>query len=142
MTVGSGRQPAAGRLTRGRALELSERLVIYQCSCRRGDAAPAELPAPWSAGRTARAGGASSSWPEKSIPSVSSALLPAFVLSRIRSPEGGRRPLPSADRRRGTMRRAVLLIGLLSTLSGCTHVALQKDTVRTTSTLADLQHQQ
>jgi hypothetical protein len=40
------------------------------------------------------------------------------------------------------MRCAMLLIGLLSTLSGCTHVALQNDTVRTTNTLADLQYQQ
>jgi hypothetical protein len=40
------------------------------------------------------------------------------------------------------MRRGVLLLSLLSTLSGCTHLALQKDTVRTTSTLADLQFQQ
>jgi hypothetical protein len=40
------------------------------------------------------------------------------------------------------MRRAVLLLVLLSTLSGCTHMALQKDTVRTTNTLADLQFQQ
>jgi hypothetical protein len=40
------------------------------------------------------------------------------------------------------MRRAMLLIGLLSALSGCTHFALQKDTVRTTNTLADLQFQQ
>ncbi len=40
------------------------------------------------------------------------------------------------------MRRSVLLIALLSTLSGCTHIALQKDTLRTTSTLADLQFQQ
>jgi hypothetical protein len=34
------------------------------------------------------------------------------------------------------------LLGVLSTLSGCTHLALQKDTVRTTNTLADLQFQQ
>jgi hypothetical protein len=40
------------------------------------------------------------------------------------------------------MRRALLLLGLLSTLSGCTHLALQKDTVRTTNTLADLQFRQ
>ena len=40
------------------------------------------------------------------------------------------------------MRRALLLLGLLSTLSGCTHMALQKDTVRTTNTLTDLQFQQ
>ncbi len=40
------------------------------------------------------------------------------------------------------MRCAMLFIGLLSTLSGCTHVALQNDTVRTTNTLADLQYQQ
>jgi hypothetical protein len=40
------------------------------------------------------------------------------------------------------MRRAVLLIGLLSALSGCTHIALRNDTVRTTDTLADLQYQQ
>ena len=40
------------------------------------------------------------------------------------------------------MRHAMLVIGLLSTLSGCTHIALQKDTVRTTNTLADLQFQQ
>jgi hypothetical protein len=40
------------------------------------------------------------------------------------------------------MRSAMLLIGLLSAQSGCTHVALQNDTVRTTNTLADLQFQQ
>jgi hypothetical protein len=40
------------------------------------------------------------------------------------------------------VRRAALFIGLLSTLGGCTHIALQKDTVRTTNTLADLQYQQ
>jgi hypothetical protein len=40
------------------------------------------------------------------------------------------------------MRRAVLLIGLLSTVSGCTHVALRDDTVKTTNTLTDLQYQQ
>ena len=40
------------------------------------------------------------------------------------------------------MRRAVLFIGLLSSLSGCTHIALRNDTVRTTNTLADLQFQQ
>ena len=40
------------------------------------------------------------------------------------------------------MRRALLLLGLLSTLSGCTQMALQKDTVRTTNTLTDLQFQQ
>ena len=40
------------------------------------------------------------------------------------------------------MRRALLLLGLLSTLSGCTHMALQNDTVRTTNTLTDLQFQQ
>ena len=40
------------------------------------------------------------------------------------------------------MRRAVLLIGLLLTLSGCTHIALRNDTVRTTNTLTDLQFQQ
>jgi hypothetical protein len=40
------------------------------------------------------------------------------------------------------MRRALLLLGLLWTPSGCTHIALQKDTVRTTNTLADLQFQQ
>jgi hypothetical protein len=40
------------------------------------------------------------------------------------------------------MRRPVLLLGILWTLSGCTHLALQKDTVRTTNTLADLQFQQ
>jgi hypothetical protein len=40
------------------------------------------------------------------------------------------------------MRRAMLLIGLLSTLSGCTHIALRNDTVRTTNTLTDLQFQQ
>jgi hypothetical protein len=34
------------------------------------------------------------------------------------------------------------VIGLLVTTSGCTHLALQKDTVRTTNTLADLQFQQ
>src|SRR6266704_1502162 len=40
------------------------------------------------------------------------------------------------------MRRAVLFVGLLSALSGCTHIALRDDTVRTTNTLADLQFQQ
>ncbi len=40
------------------------------------------------------------------------------------------------------MRRAVLLLGLFSTLSGCTHIALRNDTVRTTNTLTDLQFQQ
>ncbi len=41
------------------------------------------------------------------------------------------------------MRRAVLLSVLISTLSGCaTHLALRHDTVRTTSTLTDLQYQQ
>jgi hypothetical protein len=40
------------------------------------------------------------------------------------------------------MRLVVLLLGLLSTLSGCTHLALQKDTVRTSDTLADLQFHQ
>lgn len=34
------------------------------------------------------------------------------------------------------MRRAMLLIGLLSTLSGCTHIALRNDTVKTTNTLS------
>lgn len=39
--------------------------------------------------------------------------------------------------------RPLLLLGLLATLSGCTtHLALQKDTVRTTNTLTDLQFQQ
>ncbi len=41
------------------------------------------------------------------------------------------------------MRRAMLLLGMLSTLSGCaTHSALRQDTVRTSNTLADLQYQQ
>jgi hypothetical protein len=40
------------------------------------------------------------------------------------------------------MRPAVLLLGLLSTLGGCTHIALRKDTVRTTDTLTELQFQQ
>src|SRR6266446_8483053 len=41
------------------------------------------------------------------------------------------------------MRRNLLVIGLLSTLSGCaTHLALRNDTVRTTNTLTDLQYQQ
>src|ERR1700730_8277279 len=40
------------------------------------------------------------------------------------------------------MRRAMLFIGLLATLSGCTHIALRNDTVRTTNTLADLEFQQ
>jgi hypothetical protein len=40
------------------------------------------------------------------------------------------------------MRRVMPLICLLSTLSGCTHIALQHDTVSTTNTLADLQYQQ
>jgi hypothetical protein len=43
---------------------------------------------------------------------------------------------------RAMMRRAVLFVGLLSSLSGCTQIALQKDTVRTTSTLAELQYRQ
>ena len=40
------------------------------------------------------------------------------------------------------MRHALLLLGLLSTLSGCTHIALRNNTGRTTNTLADLQFQQ
>jgi hypothetical protein len=40
------------------------------------------------------------------------------------------------------MRLAMLLLGLLSTLSGCTHLALQNHTVRTTDTLADMQFHQ
>jgi hypothetical protein len=40
------------------------------------------------------------------------------------------------------MCRGMLLIGLLWTLSGCTHIALRNDTVRTTNTLTDLQYQQ
>ncbi len=42
------------------------------------------------------------------------------------------------------MRRAVLLLAFLSTLSGCssTHLALRKDTVKTTNTLTELQYQQ
>lgn len=40
------------------------------------------------------------------------------------------------------MRRVVLLIGLLSAPSGCTHVALRDDTARTTSTLTELQFRQ
>jgi hypothetical protein len=40
------------------------------------------------------------------------------------------------------MRPAVLMIGLLFSLSGCTHIALRNDTVRTTNTLTDLQYQQ
>jgi hypothetical protein len=40
------------------------------------------------------------------------------------------------------MRRAVPIIVLLSTLTGCTHLALEKDTLKTTNTLADLQFQQ
>jgi hypothetical protein len=40
------------------------------------------------------------------------------------------------------MLRAVLFIGLLSLLSGCTHVTLRNDTVRTTNTLTDLYYQQ
>src|SRR5262249_40550004 len=70
-------------------------------------------------------------------------LLPSpFVSSRCRSRESGPRPLPAAHLRRAIMRRAVLLIGLLSLLSGCTHITLRNDTVRTTNTLADLQFQQ
>ena len=38
--------------------------------------------------------------------------------------------------------RAVLLIGLLSTVAGCTHTVLRNDTRRTTNTLADLEFQQ
>jgi hypothetical protein len=40
------------------------------------------------------------------------------------------------------MPRALLMFGLLSTLSGCTHIALRNDTVRTTNTLTDLEFQQ
>jgi hypothetical protein len=40
------------------------------------------------------------------------------------------------------MHRAVLVIGLLPTLSGCTHLVLQSDTVKSTNTLADLEFQQ
>jgi hypothetical protein len=40
------------------------------------------------------------------------------------------------------MRRAVLLVGLLPALGGCTHLTLRDDTVRTTNTLADLQYRQ
>jgi hypothetical protein len=40
------------------------------------------------------------------------------------------------------MSRAALMIGLLCTFTGCTHVALRDDTVRTSSTLTDLQFQQ
>ena len=40
------------------------------------------------------------------------------------------------------MPRAVLFLGLLGTLSGCTHVTLRNDTVRTTNTLTDLYYQQ
>jgi hypothetical protein len=41
------------------------------------------------------------------------------------------------------MRRAVLLIVMTCTLSGCaTHIALRDDTLRTTNTLTDLQYQQ
>jgi hypothetical protein len=40
------------------------------------------------------------------------------------------------------MRCASLLIGLLPVFSGCTHIALRNNTVRTTDTLADLQFQQ
>jgi hypothetical protein len=41
------------------------------------------------------------------------------------------------------MRRAILLIGLLPTLSGCaTHLALRDDTVRVSNTLTDLQYKQ
>jgi hypothetical protein len=40
------------------------------------------------------------------------------------------------------MRQALWLLGLLPALCGCTSVALQKDTLRTTNTLTDLQFQQ
>jgi hypothetical protein len=42
------------------------------------------------------------------------------------------------------MHRAVLLLGLLSTLSGChgTHLALRDDTVKATGTLTELEFQQ
>ena len=41
------------------------------------------------------------------------------------------------------MRRALVLIGVVSTLSGCaTHLALRDDTVRTSNTLTDLQYKQ
>jgi hypothetical protein len=41
------------------------------------------------------------------------------------------------------MRRALLLIGVVSTLSGCaTHLALRDDTVRASNTLTDLQYKQ
>src|SRR5205807_9819146 len=61
---------------------------------------------------------------------------------RIRNPQSQRHPFPSAVSRRLLMRRSLLWIGLLSTLSGCTHIALRNDTVRTTNTLTDLQFQQ
>jgi hypothetical protein len=38
--------------------------------------------------------------------------------------------------------RHLLIIGLLSMLSGCTHIALRNDTVRTTNTLTELEFQQ
>jgi hypothetical protein len=40
------------------------------------------------------------------------------------------------------MRRAMLLLGVLSTVSGCTHLALQKNTGRTTNTLTEIHFQQ
>jgi hypothetical protein len=40
------------------------------------------------------------------------------------------------------MRRALWWIGLLLPLCGCTHIALQKDTVKTTDTLTELQFKQ
>lgn len=40
------------------------------------------------------------------------------------------------------MLRAILMIAFLGAVTGCTHVALRDDTVRTTNTLTDLQFQQ
>src|SRR5438552_1540557 len=40
------------------------------------------------------------------------------------------------------MYRAFLFIGFLFTLTGCTHLTLQRDTVKTTNTLTDLHFQQ
>jgi hypothetical protein len=40
------------------------------------------------------------------------------------------------------MTRQLMIIGLFCSLSGCTHIALRNDTVRTTNTLTELEFQQ
>src|SRR5947209_12638093 len=53
------------------------------------------------------------------------------------------RPSPLHRAGEMTMRRFLLVVGMLAGLNGCTtHLALRKDTVQTTDTLMDLQYQQ